>query len=223
MSETYCPSCGVKIDLHLWRPPLVLEVGMPFWAKRELSDALCPGCNRPVRCDVPSYSPAEPSLWMRQAETLQLGRDFQVLHGAFGSARAGAMPAVCVWAWTPLPGGEYEQMVVDAVASQAKRWDGHRRLLVVPPGRTDWPCESYHEVWQVEPHVLQGAKGPYPSVRAERSLTKTVNPRKFVFYWPSVSLPMTGMQELVGWQDLAKTWARESRRSLQVEVNGAST
>jgi hypothetical protein len=48
MSQT-CPSCGVTIEATLWKDQVVAETGMPFWARYEISRALCPGCNAQLR------------------------------------------------------------------------------------------------------------------------------------------------------------------------------
>ena len=55
MSDTNCPSCGATTE-H-WKPPSVLEVQNPFWARIELAQTLCP-CGAQLRRARANYAEA---------------------------------------------------------------------------------------------------------------------------------------------------------------------
>jgi hypothetical protein len=194
-----------------------MEVGMPFWAKRDLSVAMCPGCSAQIRCDVPSYATTKPQLWPSASEKMQPARDYDLIVSSNTKIRE---PTVLFWLWTPLPSGcEFDDAMTAAVGRELMNWQDHRRIAVVGP---DWnnKIDGFNEVLRLRRHVMQGATGPYPSIRAEKSLTRTFDPRKMIHYWPAATLPAAGYREIVGWQELAKTWARESRRGLKVTATG---
>src|SRR4051794_40594510 len=98
MSDSACPSCGAATE-H-WKPPTLAEVPMPFWARLDLAQTLCP-CGAQLRVARPSYAPAEPYLWTRDNEMLKPFVDYR-LTSTLGSTRAQRRPTCLFWAWTPL-------------------------------------------------------------------------------------------------------------------------
>lgn len=166
--------------------------------------------------------------WLRSSEQMLEGDDYVVVGRRGGAKRLdGQSPVTVAWLWHPMPRDETWNAKVEDQVRQDDAMHDQRcaRLLVLPPdfdpGR--WTAMvrdlAVTEVWHLKRHVMDGAAGPYPSLRAGNSIRKSTvvaNAWNLRYYWPSVGLPMSGYMPLADSNSMAMAWSAYSRLNFEI-------
>ena len=205
-----------------------VSVRPPFPLDLELLNFTCVSCRAPLR---QLRSPSQPSLetcWNQWSERMVSEEDYEVL---LRRRRRPRLDGTCmvhvVWAWHPMIGDpQWDRRVVQQIDQDEHLRDvSTATLLVLPPGPYDksWWLEAvggrFNEVWLIREHVMQGREGPWPSVRAELSLTYTLSSwglQRTKHYWPSACLSGRDYCPLASDRELEEAWLDFVRRNVQI-------
>ena len=189
-----------------------------FWS----GIARCDTCNIEYVLSHTDEHPHQVTSWDRNHEVLREDRDF-VWMDSSRVVPDGQKPLVVVWTWTPLQGSS--NLGARMAKALAADEDLHRQdWLVLLVASYDNPCMVIMPVWHqglfdagilIKSHVLAGATGGLPSLRAEQSILRTWSACGLIVvkhYWPAVSLPAAGYIPLGTDAELTTVLAVDTRR-----------
>lgn len=214
------PSNGVAQVYHLRGPWPVT-----YWC----SVVECNSCGRPMVHQRSSFSSTD-VVWPSSSEVILPGDDYQVVSRGHGPHKLdGRTPVVATWAFHPLSPDNTE--VFDRICQQIKQDDASTRestahVLLLPPNAnmSMWlpiASERFAETWLLDKRVMLGAAGPYPSLRAERSIVRSIiGLIKVRHVWPAARLNERGYLPIATDDGLAQMWSQHSRRSIHIEMPG---
>ena len=170
------------------------------------------------------------NVWNVRHETLLAVRDYDVVRTRRWNI--GRAPLDVTWWWHPVvPAVDVDELVAERIDElQLGRNDSSRAsVLVVPHSfHNVWPYlnrKRFDEFWVLKKHVTSDAAGPYPSLRAERSIRTTFRSQNLMrvsHFWPSAGLPAADYRALGSAESLTRLWAKSARARVPVEVDGGA-
>lgn len=215
MSYTHCLVCRVQFNQMMSSSP-ERTYTLPVWGDQTtVCERYCIGC-RAMYVFQKTTSGMD-QCWPKKCELLADSFDY-IAHpiylsplnqdDPYGFKCIGDRDAV--WAWTP--GGQFHVKMIEATIKSATMFI--KPLYVanreVPYG--DGLAGS--SPIRIFSHVMQGASGYLPSVRAEIALTKTLarlGVNRIFHFWPSFTLPKKWYIPLFEDDELKKLWAVHAR------------
>lgn len=217
-----CPFCYAFLPATASIPVHYSSDG-PWLATYQLHTHTCPSCRTPIRVQTSSFEPDAPVIWNGWTENMLEGTDYFHLSGSDFPRP----PQVACWVWTPMAA---DTTWVDRTITAIMQDDYLRpmnRILVLPPNipLALWNrAESFFaSIWRLASHVMAGGVGPYPSLRAERSLIQTLSvlggmPIPILHYWPAGALGQLGYRPLGDVHELRAAWSLHARRDIMLTV-----
>lgn len=223
MDINRCAECEARIDEV---PTLTAHYNMrgPWACRYKLTTRSCPNCRSTIRSQETPFD-AAPVMWNMNVETMREGRDYKVLKCRLGGLITGRMPLDVVWWWTPFEDGINGNVINHLEMESVYTVRPSSTLLVVAPHiDPEWAFLGrgrFDQVWQLSSHMMQGARGPYPSLKAELAIRQTLcslGLRKVTHFWPSVQLPADWYVPLGKDQELLRAWAMYARQNIKIET-----
>lgn len=225
MTPGKCTRCFAKFDPHDGGLPNHYEFAGAFPAKYLTVTAPCPSCRTNHVLALNTLRPNTSSFWAVSQEVMTEGKECMTVGGAAGIID-GSKPLYICWFWHPLYDDEvFGSCMVEAVKTDPIFRDTsvHSLLLVdsthIVPEVFAVLADQFDHVAMVSPRVLDGAGGPYPSLRAERSIARTwssCNLQAVKHYWPAATLNPKDYVPLMDNASLVRTWANYARNNLSV-------
>jgi hypothetical protein len=164
--------------------------------------------------------------WLTGREVLKEGRDFCWADHDKAQAINGSKPLMIYWAWYPMHDDPEmgEKLLTAWVDDESLTDNTIHRLLVVHAD--DYPVEAFFcdhlftGIALLSKHVVAGAWGPYPSIRAERSIFRTWSQGLVGIrhYWPSVLLDRKWYHPLDLDKNLLSMWSQYHRKNLSLST-----
>ena len=178
-----CMACGQRLDVTHMGPPQHYAVAPPFQAKIDALTITCRACQQNHVVVNNAARPSSFVAYRLERECLVEGRDY-----VWAETRKprppldGTRPLYIAWMWTPMPDDPLlAERLVDAARNDD---DFHRKdrmalaLMefdnIIPKAVT--ALRYFDGCLLLKRHVMAGANGPYPSLRAERSIARTFAP-----------------------------------------------
>jgi hypothetical protein len=188
----------------------------------------CSACRHQHRMSSHSALPDDIHCWTVEQESMIDRVDLQ-----WGDINGkveidGTKPLTVCWAWLPFYGdARLTKSLIESIKSEEsfRRADRHSLLVMefdrFAPGIMS-VVNMFDGVVLLKKHVMAGAIGPYPSLRAERSIVKTFaasNLRSVKHFWPSITLEEHDYVGIADSDTMSRAWSRASRRSVTLERN----
>lgn len=218
-----CMACGARFDPTAQGLPDHYDLRGVFEAKIITMTAPCPTCRRNHVVALNSARPLVSSCWRVDREVMKEERDYTWVQKA---QITGAKRLYIAWLWLPITDDvpvEAKAIAAVLVEDFMKRTDVQTLLVMeennVLVNAIKVLMPRFSGTLIVKPHVLAGAFGPYPSLRAERSIYQTwagCNLGAIRHYWPAASLNPSDYVRLDDDVSLGKAWAQCARRNLVV-------
>jgi hypothetical protein len=216
-----CSNCGVHIGMHNWqRPPVRYRVAGPWDPLYEEWSGHCPKCGEDLISLIRDWD-THPVNWVQYAERLVPGKTCEIVK------RSRCLPMNNVdtyWAWHPLTSDKVVtnkmMKIIIGMIQQSLR-----PARVVTTKHMSWfdvkaISKVAFEIIALEDAVMQDQCGPYPSLRAERTLRKTFHDTcRFMHCWPSASFRPEYYLPLGANEELPMMWARYRRHNIKVQIN----
>ena len=223
---SHCGSCGRTIP----QPPEI-ETGHyplsgPFPTTYTMLTITCSACRHQHRVSSHSAMPDDVHSWSVQGESMVDGVDLKWGNTKYKGEIDGSKPLDICWGWIPFyENTRLTKSLIESIRSEEafRRADGHSLLVMefdrFAPGMMG-VISMFDGVVLLKKHMMAGAVGPYPSLRAEKSIVKTFaasNLRSVKHYWPSITLQDRDYVELADDATIGRMCSRASRRGLTIE------
>jgi hypothetical protein len=222
MSESCkCAGCGATLKTAREGAMLIAVVNDPWAADYHLHILECGVCRQAMHLKVSSQQPNKIHSWSAASEMLIPEVDYEVLHRRSGGDLDGTMPIVAMWAWHPMPENERVTGLIVKHITEARLPKSVATVLIMAhDGRADLlepVFDRFNEVWRLGRHVTSDATGPYPSMRAERSIATSLQGSSMVVvphFWPSCRIGMAAYQAIMSQKEIYTAWAAYERRHI---------
>ena len=221
-----CKACGAILDQHgATREQFDDHV---FAGKLVVVTTSCRSCRSEHRIATHTSRPSVHFEWQVSGETLVEGKDFQVSGRRAGCSLNGTKPLMVCWLWAPVDGdAELDRRLIEAILKDEKFGRNDADSLLVMSADS-LPVDVYGQVVGrfnmtvlLQAHVMKGSFGPYPSLRAERSIMRTfsaVGLKSVRHYWPSYSLRAEDYVPLFEASELPALWGRHARKNFTIQT-----
>ena len=222
-----CNGCGFKFEPEAHGKPQVFD-NQIFPGRLILAEVPCPICQKGYLAGHHTTRPSNHFGWTAASEVMVEGKDYLVADRDPGFRLDGSKPLYVSWLWTPMEDDDAisRRLIEMIVPDEDFRRNDVASLLVMSAEAV--PADAYLRVAPrfdmtilLQPHVTMGANGPYPSVRAERSITTTFSSvalRAVRHYWPSYTLRVEDYVPLFTNSELAIRWGAHARKNFTVQT-----
>jgi hypothetical protein len=224
-----CPNCDAPYGPCSPRQTATYQ-SVEVWPSRfDLDHVTCLNCGIVEAGYQPDYDTHRQARWMDGLEVLKPNVDYDYVRSTRRSRLNRRLDVV--WMWNPTGAGIHNDAGADVMENEIVRLHlglpVSRASILIYPHSMDASFairrrDLFDEVWQLRSHVTADAAGPYPSLRAERSIMRTLCTQRIdrVFHcWPSATLrPVNRFRPLTNDALLAK-WAEYARSHHLVTVN----
>lgn len=232
---TSCPQCKQTVRLvDGAHPTLNYDLHGPWPTTYRLRNKKCPFCQAVIACCTADCLPLNmETRWADWSESMLPKDNYEEM--AYGARRIkldGTHPVHVTWPWHPMdPDGPFSQMVMRAIEQEDSRSRMAARLIILPSTFCDnsWKRLAerlFHWAWILKPEITDGASGPYPSLRAERSIVNTLNAMKLTkvrHFWPSARLSRQDYVPVLPNSELAQAWSVYARSRIAIEKQDPKT
>ncbi len=190
-----------------------------------LQTAQCTQCGGPVRFQDSTFG--NEVAWDGWSEVMVAGEDYEVIGMRRGPGRIdGTRPVRITWAWHPMADHpDWSGKVMRQIEQDDGKDPTIANLLILPPTfrMAEWSetiGRFFNEAWCLRPHIMAGHAGPYPSMRAERSILRTLGPSLNMvrYFWPAICLPAQGYCPVATNEVMANTWASYARKHIIIAL-----
>lgn len=187
----------------------------------------CHHCTTRVFGVLAEHDPDNCVYWPSHREALSEGNGYTIARRRFHSGKlVGRKPTIAYYAHLPLQDPKYVNKMHGMMEKDERCLKREMYSILIYPHDTDltWAMEHdklFDEVWVLDKQVSLGASGPYPSVRAERSILRTLEPFRLhsvMHYWPAAALEKKDCRMLAETPELLKDWALFNRTRLPIKV-----
>lgn len=218
----HCPDCRVRLESNAWKSaPERLRVGEPWSPNYQLWRGRCPKCNQFIRAVLSSYESPRLQSWIESKQKLKVGMDYRIIYAKKHQLFNASLPLDILWNWHPLPNNEdWSRKSSELLGNMCR--PNRNVIMVVGPDmpvvETISTVKSVQEIWRLEPHVLQGALGPHPSLRAELSLWSTFEYKgleNIYHCWPAITLDKRFYTPNGSNRDMNTAWAVYQRKNIE--------
>ena len=222
-----CTGCGIRLHETTNGSRQAYDNGV-FPGRLVLAEMPCPNCQLGYLAGHHTTRPDNHFGWTANSEVMKEGKDYQVADCDPGFRLDGSKPLFVSWLWTPMEDDDAisRRLIESIVPDEDFRRNDVASLLVM--SAESIPVDAYTRVAArfdmtilLQPHVTMGANGPYPSVRAERSITTTfssVGLRAVRHYWPAYTLRVEDYVPLFTNSELAIRWGAHARKNFTVQT-----
>ena len=222
---TRCDNCGRQFR----DPPEATgyyPLGGAFPTTYTVDTITCKTCQNHHRRCCNMAIPGEIHSWNVRSESMIDGKDFEWGNTQYKGAIDGSKPLNICWAWLPFSDeNTLAKPLLGSIKSdeEFRRRDCHSLLVMefdrFPKGMIGL-INMFDGVVLLKNQVMAGASGPYPSLRAEKSIVTTFaacNLRSVKHYWPAVTLEDRDYVEIADQETMRRALSRASRRNLTIE------
>lgn len=199
-------------------------LGPPFPCELSLAEVSCPVCSTRHAVAANRDAHGRDHAWAVADEVLGKDRDY-VWASPRGSWVNPNKPLVVAWAWLPTRDAAVSDRLLQALRADCdlRRRDVTSLLMLDGDRLPGWAPDAarlFDCCVVLKGHVLADQFGPYPSLRAERSIVKSFGASgraRVKHYWPSATLDRADYIPLAGDEELLAAWGRHHRAHIEFE------
>jgi hypothetical protein len=200
----------------------------PFTTLVTFTSAACAGCGKTHAVASNMQRPTRPHAWLTDDEIIPLNK-----MASFGKADIaridGSLPVDIYWSWVPITDSQgVSTRLAEKIASDTAIYNPGRHSLLVMPAEEIIPEVAAIAKLFTAAVAIAGITddtfGPYASLRAERSLSRTfaANLSTVKHYWPALTFNKNWYRPLSNESELIKAYARHHRRKATGSVEDGS-